>query len=164
MSWRLSIIMTARRPPPMTMCPMPLPLLGQWSWIPNLIPPHCTHIPLSSLNSVHGPILPCFVTHLAQCGERPGGRAFHVNLGYLLRRSSSSSTQLCAPRLRHDGNPALPWCIGNVVGTSDWRSDAASIRLEDRCGRYADDRDRSTQSGGLAGKRVGRLLLQPNLR
>jgi len=24
-------------------------------------------------------------------------------------------------RLRHDGNPVLEWCLGNVVGKADWR-------------------------------------------
>jgi phage terminase large subunit-like protein len=28
---------------------------------------------------------------------------------------------MCAGRLRHDGNPVLEWCIGNVVGKADRR-------------------------------------------
>jgi phage terminase large subunit-like protein len=31
-------------------------------------------------------------------------------------------TQQCGPgRLRHDGNPVLEWCLGNVVGKADRR-------------------------------------------
>jgi phage terminase large subunit-like protein len=31
-----------------------------------------------------------------------------------------------AGSLRHDGNPVLTWCIGNVVGKADRRGNSAS--------------------------------------
>ena len=52
-----------------------LALIGRGSWIPVVIPRHCTHQPPSSLNSVHSPIPVLFVTRHAQCGDRPGGQA-----------------------------------------------------------------------------------------
>jgi phage terminase large subunit-like protein len=54
-----------------------------------------------------------------------------------------------AGRLRHDGNPVLEWCLGNVVGKADRRgnlypakqraADQAAGGAEDRRRRGADD-------------------------
>ncbi|WP_157135884.1 terminase large subunit [Teichococcus cervicalis] len=46
---------------------------------------------------------------------------FHMRTGNLSEPTKELGAAMLASRVRHDGNPVLEWCIGNVVGHYDAR-------------------------------------------
>jgi len=46
---------------------------------------------------------------------------FHMRTGNLSEPTKELGAAMLAGRLRHDGNPVLEWCVGNVVGHYDAR-------------------------------------------
>jgi phage terminase large subunit-like protein len=46
---------------------------------------------------------------------------FHMRTGNLSEPTKELDGAMRAVRIRHDGNPVLAWCLGNVVGHYDAR-------------------------------------------
>jgi phage terminase large subunit-like protein len=70
------------------------------------------------------------VAAAARRGREHGGLPHHARR--TSRPPSSSWTRRCASgRLRHDGNPVLGWCIGNVVGQEDRRGNLFPTKQRD---------------------------------
>jgi hypothetical protein len=75
-SWRQSIIMTAMRPPPMTIRPMPWSSYGEGLGFPTSSRAIArTNRQVPSIVSMVDPRV-VRLTRLAQCGDRPNGQAF----------------------------------------------------------------------------------------
>jgi phage terminase large subunit-like protein len=88
---------------------------------------------------------------------------FHVRTSNLSEPTKELAAAMTSGRLRHDGNPVLEWCIGNVVGHYDARANVfprksrpeqkidAAMALIMAIGRATQDEGAGDMSGFLNG-------------
>ena len=85
---------------------------------------------------------------------------FHMRTANLSEPTKELGAAMQAGRLRHDGNPVLERCIGNVVGHLDARGTVYpyKARAEDRCGFRLYHGLGFARSAAMQQGRHGRLL------
>jgi phage terminase large subunit-like protein len=88
---------------------------------------------------------------------------FHMRTSNLSEPTKELAAAMASGRLKHDGNPVLEWCIGNVVGHYDARANVfprksrpeqkidAAMALIMAIGRAAQDEEAGDMSGFLNG-------------